>query len=640
MPRAYKFITAVLALTGCGGLLITGETSPLMSLSGVALIPGYYRFLKGQRHASKNVVGMLSVFTLAVFVFDAVAVSRNILLAVAHLTIAFQAIKSFDLKEPWDNLQVFFMSLLQLIIASELSHSLVFGVVFIFFLTMLVTAMVLSHFLKEGALGKVSLFKPVFVITVLTVLATIVLFMALPRESYRFLGKGQARTIRTVGFSDKVDFGSFGAVKLDPTVVMRIELDRDLHSPYYWRGLSLAYFDGWSWRHSLGSRHPVRRIGDEYAFSSYDRKAAVEQKIYLEPIDSDVIFGLAEIRSIKTDSSALLSDTARDIFLRGKPVGGVKYTVYSIIEESYPGIREEKYLQLPVGTQRIVDLAKSITVGAKTDEERARAIERYLRNNYTYSLSTSSAPEGITPLENFLFRSKRGFCEHYATSMVIMLRGSGIPSRIVNGFYGGELNRYGGYIIVRQSDAHSWVEALIGNMWRRYDPTPPLFIRYPSAFTLFLDAVTMNWSRYVVGFSTTDQKRIVRTLSLPFGMPVLEALRFSGVQTLWYIIFPVAIFAFLALYYGYDAWELRKKGFVTRYYLLFRKTLKKMGFTVLPSTTSGELRRGAASLKSHDDVEKFVTMYEEHRFARKEMGPEERRKYRSLLTEIRKQGRT
>jgi len=82
-------------------------------------------------------------------------------LAVAHLTITFQAIKSFDLKEPWDHLQVYFMSLLQLIIASDLTRSLTFGFVFVVFMGLLVTAMVLSHFLKEGALGSISIRKPV-----------------------------------------------------------------------------------------------------------------------------------------------------------------------------------------------------------------------------------------------------------------------------------------------------------------------------------------------------------------------------------------------------------------------------------------------------------------------------------------------
>src|SRR5574340_183552 len=165
MPTLYKIITAVLALTGCVSLLLTGELNLLMTVSGLALLPGYYRFYKGMEPAPKWAIGSLSLLALAVFLTDSAIISRDVFLAVAHLTIAFQALKSFDLRVPWDHLQVYFMSLLQLIIASELTNSLFFGFVFVVFMVLLVTAMVLSHFLKEGALGRIGILKPVFYIS-------------------------------------------------------------------------------------------------------------------------------------------------------------------------------------------------------------------------------------------------------------------------------------------------------------------------------------------------------------------------------------------------------------------------------------------------------------------------------------------
>src|SRR5512134_827696 len=153
MPIRYKGITAILALTGCLSLLITGEVNLLMCLGGLTLFPGYYRFFKGYPQASKRAGAILAQAALLVFLADASIISGDVFLAVAHMTITFQGIKSFDLKEPWDHLQVYFMSLLQLIIASELTRALAFGVIFIVFMILLVTAMVFSHFLKEGALG-------------------------------------------------------------------------------------------------------------------------------------------------------------------------------------------------------------------------------------------------------------------------------------------------------------------------------------------------------------------------------------------------------------------------------------------------------------------------------------------------------
>src|SRR4030066_1407802 len=249
MPILYKVITAVLAVTGCISLLLTGEMNPIMTVSGLAILPGHYRFVKGMEPAPNWAVGALSLLTLIVFLTDSLLISGDVFLAVAHLTITFQAIKSFDLKKPWDHLQVFFMSLLQLIIASDLTRSLTFGVVFVVFMGLLVTAMVLSHFLKEGALGRISIRKPVFLISLFTLLLTVMTFILVPRTSQRFFVKSHSKGIKTTGFSEKVDFGSIGDVKLDPTVVMRVEMDREVPS-LYWRGLALDYFDGRSWRNT------------------------------------------------------------------------------------------------------------------------------------------------------------------------------------------------------------------------------------------------------------------------------------------------------------------------------------------------------------------------------------------------------
>ncbi len=132
-----------------------------------------------------------------------------------------------------------------------------------------------------------------------------------------------------------------------------------------------------------------------------------------------------------------------------------------------------------------------------------------------------------------------------------MLRSLHIPSRVVNGYFGGEKNEYGGYIIVRQSNAHSWVEALINNRWKRFDPTPASPALRPSGLALFIDSLQLNWSRYVVGFSSADQREIMRGLSMPFRLkqfsgfksPDLKMLLYSGfigalLCLLIYFLFP------------------------------------------------------------------------------------------------------
>lgn len=638
MPLHYRLVTSFLAIIGCVSLLTTGEMHPLMSMGGIAVIPGYYRFLKGRDAAPRWAIGVFSVFTLAVFLFDSVIVSRDVFAAVAHLTIAFQAIKSFDLREPWDHLQVYFMALLQLIIASEMTASLLFGFIFLLFMALLVTAMVISHFMKEGQLGKVGVGRPALVISSITLLITAVFFVTLPRFTYKFFGKSHTRGIRTAGFSGKVDFGSYGQVKLDPTVVMRVDLAPPVGPPYYWRGMALDHFDGTSWSNSNQSRSRLPKSGDEYAAGPYDRTSAVEQTVYLEPIDSDIIFGLASVKAVRSDSFYVESDWSQGYYLYRKAARRAVYTVASLVADSYQGLRNRRYLQMPEKSENIRQLALRVAGSGRTDTDKALMTEQYLRNNYTYSLSTSPPPKGVRPIDDFLFRSKQGYCEHFAASMVLMLRGLGVHARIVTGFAGGEKNEYGGYIIVRQSDAHSWVEALIDGRWRRFDPTPPGIAARPSPIDLFLDSVRMRWYRYVIGFSVSDQIGFLRALKEPFSESRAPGLKEVDIRTA--ALYAAALLAAGSLCFViFRLAKRRRYGFATRRYMELRGLLRKRGEAILPTTTSGDIRSISAGLGAGDEIGEFLDIYEADRFGGREMDGDIRRRYDSLLRQIGKKMR-
>jgi len=639
MPILYKSITAILALTGCVSLLITGEMNLLMCTGGLTIFAGYYRFFRDRAQALKRVAAILAQAALFVFLADAMIITGDVFLAVAHMTITFQGIKSFDLKEPWDHLQVYFMSLLQLIIASELTSALTFGVIFVIFMVLLVTAMVLSHFLKEGTLGRVRIRRPVVAIVMLTIACTAIFFMALPRTPQRFIGKSHVRGIKTVGFTDKVDFGSFGQIKLDQTVVMRIEMDRPVRPPYYWRGIVMDTFDGISWRNTTRGKSRILKSGEEFLFLPYDKTQAIEQRIYLEPIDSDVIFGLSRIVAANADTFSLLVDDADGITMPGKLSRRVKYTVFSDTAVGYEGRVDPRYLRLPDGMERITGLAEAVTQKTLNDEQKAFAIEAYLKNNFVYSLTTSPPPSGMSVLENFLFNTKTGFCEHYASSMVIMLRGLGIPSRVVNGFYGGEQNDYGNYLIVRQSDAHAWVEALIGSEWKRFDPAPAVVLQKPPALSLLLDSLRLQWTRYVVGFSSDDQKEIIRTLASPFTLKWVPRLRFPMFKMV--ILWSLVIALFIGVLYALvRKFRFRRYGFITMTYLEFRSLLRKKGVRVTDSMTTGDIRSALTGRGFGGDPEEFLILYEEHRFGQREMSSQKRNRYRELLMRLRKHYRT
>jgi transglutaminase-like putative cysteine protease len=194
------------------------------------------------------------------------------------------------------------------------------------------------------------------------------------------------------------------------------------------------------------------------------------------------------------------------------------------------------YLQLPPDEfySRIHDLAQKITSRAKTGFECARTIEAYLQMNYTYQIDVQSE-DPKRYLEEFLFTRRSGNCDYFATAMVYMLRSLGIPARIVTGYYTNEWNDFGHYFVVRQENAHSWVEVWFDSFgWMTFDPTPAAGLaRRVAPMPLlrqifwFLDSLKFQWYRYVIDYDIRDQvnlTRWVQTQSRPWWAAAAEAL--------------------------------------------------------------------------------------------------------------------
>jgi hypothetical protein len=298
-----------------------------------------------------------------------VVVSADFFIAVAHMTVIFQAIKSFDLRDSWDHLQVYFMSLLQLIMAAELTSSIAVGAIFVAFLVAMLTAMVLSHFMKEGTLRRVRPARPVAVITVCSLLLTTVFFVAMPRFKGQVLGRKLAAKHKSVGFSDRVEFDSFGRVLDDPTVVMRVELSGG-RLPLYWRGLTYDYFDGTSWRDTIKERRFVYGSGGRYVVGQGRQEDFSLQRVFSEPLDTTVLFGLGRMAELELAGRHILMDEAGGLSLPEKSGRRFSYTVRSLPFEGAQG-GNPKYLQLPEGMEETASLARRVTASAGTERERA-----------------------------------------------------------------------------------------------------------------------------------------------------------------------------------------------------------------------------------------------------------------------------
>ena len=267
-----------------------------------------------------------------------------------------------------------------------------------------------------------------------------------------------------------------------------------INDDLYWRGIALDHFDGVTW--SVDSE----KYGDyekKYKNNRYglinikeDTKNVIAHEVITEPIDTDILFAINTPVGYSGFSGGVrgflggIYEVNNSYFLPFNPRQRIKYKAYSEIS-SYPDSSlnkesdqysyyiKERYLQLPQIGSEIKDLSSKITQNDSTAYEKARTIVRYLLEEMNYTLTLDSGTKEF-PLETFLLEKKEGHCEYFATAMVVFLRLNGIPSRIVNGFIGGSWNEHGNFYLIRESDAHSWVEVFFPEKgWVTFDPTPP-----------------------------------------------------------------------------------------------------------------------------------------------------------------------
>ena len=326
----------------------------------------------------------------------------------------------------------------------------------------------------------------------------------------------------------------------------------------------------------------------------------------------------------------------------------------------------ERYLQIPerMDSGRVSQLAAEWARDFATPYEKARAVERHLRTDYGYSLETRLVPGGDF-VGHFLFESREGHCEYFATSMVMMLRTLGIPSRIVNGFYSTEWSNLSRVFTVRQKDAHSWVEVYFDNYgWMTFDPTPPGGLgRTLTSNALvrglqsLLDAARVRWYRHMIDYDYTSQIGIVRgviRLAHKVGK-VVERLQLSSsrgiassfgqagrkVGTVAVALALVALC--VALVYaglsfrvgtgGRRACPGKRKPFSGPYAELLRR-LKRLGYVRITSETPREFALRVARAPGLEPVRPITESYYAERFASKPLSQDDLRVLAAFLKHL------
>jgi protein-glutamine gamma-glutamyltransferase len=355
----------------------------------------------------------------------------------------------------------------------------------------------------------------------------LVMFVLFPRVQGPLWGMPNDAYARS-GLDDKMSPGSLSRLALSDDVAFRVAFQGKppRRDRMYWRGPVLWHFDGRTWTpgKTVHVKAPqLDQLGDP-----------VDYTITLEPHNKTWLFAL----EMPTRISIAANMNYDFQLLQKKPVNArLRYDVHS--ELSYRANAQEELvqlkraLQLPSGLDpRARELAAKWRSQDGSDNAAiVRSALNYFRQQgfqYTLEPPPLTSSNGI---DDFLFDTRQGFCEHYASAFVFLMRAAGIPARVVTGYQGGDYNNLGGYYIVRQSDAHAWAEVwLAGRGWVRIDPTAaaaparierglaasvpdaavlPLMVRNPPQWLRSLqlnwDALANQWNQWVLGYNTERQ---------------------------------------------------------------------------------------------------------------------------------------
>jgi transglutaminase-like putative cysteine protease len=356
------------------------------------------------------------------------------------------------------------------------------------------------------------------------------LFFVLPRTARAAMERFVPQRYHLPGFTNEVTLGQIGEIKQSSAPVMHIRrYQSEGLLDVRWRGTALMIFDGKHWYNPPGEEEEIRVPAETHNVTLKlphppRRGETVGYTVQLSEIASDTLFYAGMLQWISINAPVLHSTRSGSLRVWHAPTNGLKYSAYSYLEdesltprsppEPLPPVERDELLLLPDNLDvRIPRLAREIiegsTGGKNPSDAKARAIERYLRRNYGYTLHllSNTVPD---PLANFLFERRKGHCEYFASAMAVMLRTVGIPSRVVTGFTSGVFNPLTGWQVVRASDAHSWVEAWIpGRGWMTYDPTPPDPGAVPNAFltraSLIFDAAEQFWQDWILSYDLDHQ---------------------------------------------------------------------------------------------------------------------------------------
>lgn len=422
----------------------------------------------------------------------------------------------------------------------------------------------------------------------------LILFILVPRIPGPLWGIAKEQNGGVTGLSDTMSPGQISNLITSNEVAFRVNFEGEtpIQQDLYWRGPVMVRFDGSTWRRLRSTRRQTVSVPDQVE--------KIEYTVTLEPHGKHWLFAL-DRPAINLPETFLTHDLQ---MISKTPVNELRrYTMQSVSDIRFGLEEPEEYLFTassynPQSNPRTYELGSRWAGQYDSDQEVINAaLTMFRQQEYVYTLQPPLLGQNAS--DEFLFETRRGFCEHYASSFALLMRAAGIPSRIVTGYQGGEINEVGNYLIVRQSDAHAWVEVWLENEgWVRIDPTAavspdriesgleqaipdevPIFrigTRSPLIGQILYnwDSFQHSWNEWVLRYDHRKQASFLRKLGL-------------GIQT-WGDMVIAMVISLLTITVGYGlvAWyRERPPGLPEHEKIanrLFRK-LKRLGYSRIPS---------------------------------------------------------
>jgi transglutaminase-like putative cysteine protease len=482
------------------------------------------------------------------------------------------------------------------IIASNFFHSQsVWLIIYVFFVVvfLLATLIALSDKLKTVTLKDRLSLASRFVAYSMPLM--LILFILFPRIPGPLWGLPKDAFASQTGLSEKMSPGSINRLISSPSIAFRVKFDNKIpaHRELYWRGAVLSLYDGKTWWRNDAPQSTQANI--QYSNSNEN---IYRYKVTLEPTNLSWLLSLEYPDINNRPASGQAYNINREaMLLTHKKISNVtSYTVTSVPDANNRGLFEQEDYNnrlLPVyRNAKTIAFAKELFQKSHLNKQQyINNVLAYFRNNeFVYTLNPDLL--GDDAMDDFLFSSRRGFCEHYASAFTYMMRAAGIPARVVIGYQGGKMNPLDDYMIIRQSDAHAWSEVWLDNHWQRIDPTAavspdriehgvlnaglessrlPLLLLSDNTLiknaAFLYDSFQNNWNQWVIGFNEKKQNRILESLGFDNVTP-------SSLIILLVICMTIAGAIISWFLFSHNAIE---KDRIQHYYNLFCLKLKRKG---------------------------------------------------------------